>query len=358
MRPALWAAHLIALCAMAAACDGRNTIGTGFTISDGVTLMGGIDTNKTTVLLGDCRLQASVGRIDCGGLTIRLNTPGVWQGIGWELRDPTMRNCAGSSVAAPKLAIFSFGSLSVPANSTLRIYDPTAVALVAANSIDIKGQILSYVDDPFGGSIMPGSAKGGPSPGSSASETGTQGAGGAGAATAGATGGNAGAAGGPAVPPQLDPMCCGSVGGFIGHQGGFFVGGPGIGGGAILVAARHSVTLDGAVDCGVHADGGDGTMSMMYPGPGGGSGGVVMVETPSLTIASSCGLFARGGKGGNQVNGAAGGVGGTDSPPAAGGDGAFGGGGGGAAGFIRVRTKGCPTSYGGSQPTPSCSPLG
>ncbi|MDB4967791.1 MAG: hypothetical protein JWN44_3480 [Myxococcales bacterium] len=356
------------LCAVG--CTGQNVIGTNFVLSNGVSLMSGTATNQQTTLSGSCTVEPDVGRISCDGLTIRLNTPGVWQGIGWELRAPVAASCTGSSVPAPKIAVFSFGSLLIAPNTTVKSPTQTAVALIAADTVTIRGAIFATPPPSPGlaGASLPPY---GVSPGQWVTTSPwTEGAGGAGGATAGAAGGNNGAQGGDAVPAQFDPMCGGSSGGAVGTYSVDDMGGgggsvsavQGNGGGALLVAAGNRIEFDGSAGgmCGVVADGSEGGSNPTGPGAGGGSGGVVLVESPTVKFDGSCGgLYARGGRGGtsNFGNGPPGGAGGGSAPPAVGADGNLGGRGGGAGGFIRVRAKACPAGYGTSAPTPTCIPL-
>src|SRR5579885_1468721 len=114
----------------------------GFTPSNGVRWFPGTDASKTTTLSGNCEITPERGEITCDQLTIRLNTPGVWEGLGWE-EIAQASNCAGTALQAPRLSIFSFGNLSVAPGT--KITSPFAsndvVVLVAAHRIDWQGQI-------------------------------------------------------------------------------------------------------------------------------------------------------------------------------------------------------------------------
>src|SRR5215475_2473845 len=73
--------------------------GFGFTPSNGVRWLPGTDAGKTTTLSGACQITAELGQITCNQLTIRLNTPGVWEGLGWEeITQPG--NCNGTTLPA------------------------------------------------------------------------------------------------------------------------------------------------------------------------------------------------------------------------------------------------------------------
>ena len=356
-----------ALCFAGSGCSGRNVVGTSFTLSNGVELLGGSDSSQVTTLSGSCTLDPTVGGITCDGVVIRLNTPGVWQGIGWQLRAPSASNCAGSSAAAKQLSTFSFGSLVIAPGATLS-YSGSAlpVALVAADSIDLQGTIAV---DPHGGAgnNQPTADDTGPAPGGLSPIDGTQGAGGGGGATVGGAGGNHGAAGGAAISAPLDPLCGGSAGGGQGTVAGGTSTRGGDGGPAIMLAANKKISL-GGMSCGVNADGFTADDVVAQSGAGGGSGGTILIEAPTVEIAANCTLSARGGKGGDgtgtngqgvdagAVSGDGGGGGGGGmSAPRPGSDGTRGGGGGGAAGFIRIHALACPSSLGASQPTPTCT---
>lgn len=327
-----------------------------FEISNGVEWMSGIAEDDIVALAGTCELNGDTGSIGCNGVNQRLAGVGVSGGIGYEVRSPVATTCAGSDALAPSVAVFSFGSLVVPADSRLFIRGRNGtVALVAARSIDLQGavhvnagEVGGYggeewlmVPPPFGGA-----------PGETVSNDG-RGAGGAGAATAGGAGGNDGGAGGPALPPQLEPLCGGSAGGLVAtiypDGSAAFYGDPGPGGGALLLAAGEAITLTGDWSCSLSADG--------SPGAGGGAGGTILLEAPAVTVAGDCAVTAVGGYGLPTSSALGGEAGDGLVAPENGGDGEVGGGGGGSAGFIRIRTGACAAEYPGVLPPPSCEPL-
>src|ERR1700753_548809 len=88
------------------ACSGRNVVSAGFAISNSVTWLPGSGETTTTTLAGDCSISGSTGHIECDGLVLRVATPGVFNGIGWEERAPSQPTCAGSPNAAPKVGVF------------------------------------------------------------------------------------------------------------------------------------------------------------------------------------------------------------------------------------------------------------
>ncbi len=339
--------------------------------SNGVGVMAGVDPDSvTTIPGGGCGVDTDNGSIECGGLVVRLNTAGVYEGIGWEVLAPMAPNCAGSDVRAPSVAVFSFGSLVIPEDASLYVQGSHAVAFVAARSIEIQGRIRGEAGitggfpslgtsldlDPIEPAVF------GPSPGGDVNGDGPEGAGGAGGASAGGAGGNAGGAAGTAVVAQFEPVCGGSGGGTVGHytpsEGGVIYGdGGGSGGAALILAANESIAIDGGFGCGVFAPGTDGSGSDRG-GPGGGSGGTLSLESPSVTVGGECELSAIGGFGDSSPSGALGGEPGDGvAGPQDGSDGELGGGGGGAAGFIRIRTEACPVEHAGIVPPATCESL-
>ena len=213
-------------------------------ISNGVDIMPGVDPDRVTTLSGGCRIDTDVGAIDCEGLVIRLNAPGVYEGIGWEVIAPTASTCAGSATPAPRIAVFSFGSLQIEPGASVTVQGSHAAALVAADSIDISGQVWAgagrFLPSGFGG-LEQDAVMRGPAPGDNVSGETASGAGGAGAATAGGAGGNAGGAPGAQLSAQLEPLCGGSAGGSVGDlfpNGGSVNYGDGGEGGAALLWPR------------------------------------------------------------------------------------------------------------------------
>ena len=355
----------LALVLLATSCTGRNLVSAGFAISNGVTWLPGSDESQTTTLAGSCSVFGDTGHIECDGLVIRVDTPGVFNGIGWQESAPSQPTCAGTATPAPKIAVFSFGSLVVAPSATVNLVPngsgPTstidAIALVAADRIEVDGTIAAQQPTMWVGGLPASQSDPvlGVAPGVW-SMPGTQpGASGAGGATAGGAGGGGGPAGAAAVPPQVEPMCFGSMGGWIGdgssETGGDVSGFGGLGGAAVLLAAANEVRVDGTID----ADGQPGrAIALGSSGPGGGSGGTILLEAP--TIGGSGSITARGGAGGDGAD-SVGGAGGGASAPGDGGAGQQAGGGGGGAGFIRVRTSTCGSTWSGFVPAPACATL-
>jgi len=341
--------------------------------SNGLTIMEGVDPEHVTTLSGHCRIYAGRGEIECDGLAIRLNQPGVSDGVGYERMPPSHPFCAGSEVPAPNMNVFSFGTLELAPSTTLSIfgdYPGQVTALLAAGSIRIHGTIKfgefagGYTYEYSSESPMVGL---GLSPGVAADGDTLAGGSGAGGATPGGVGGSAGCDLAPQIPAQYEPLCGGSTGGSTGLDQGDgtweCAGRGGDGGGALQLSAMESIEItdEGEGECWLSADGEPGESYSM--GPGGGAGGTLVLEAPTVTVDGACRVTANGGRGAQvQHNcGGAGGEGGSrDAPPQPGTDvppPCFGGGGGGAAGFIRVRDASCAGDYSRFSPAPDCDVL-
>jgi hypothetical protein len=362
----------------------------GFVPTNGIRWMDGADIAKTTTLAGTCQIYGEIGKILCDGVQIRLNVPDVGSGIGWTVTSPIAPNCNGTDAGAPRIAVFSFGSLVIASGATVSVEGKHAVALVAANTIDVRGAL----DARAGASDSYGPAPGAPPPFCDAGAV-CSGGGGAGGATPGGNGGGPlGAKGGPALVPQVDPLCGGSM----------------RGGGVLALVAGVKVTMSGpatGVGCGVKAAGAGGSVSSWsfgtpgQAGNGGGSGGTVLIESPSFGLVPPCVVACNGGGGGGAggsspmagcssptgvsggwpggsatmtLDAAVGGDGGSGCPPGGRGGsggalgtpatsggastGASGGGGGGAAGFVHLRVADCAaTATLPISPKPTCSTL-
>jgi hypothetical protein len=167
--------------------------------------------------------------------------------------------------------------------------------------------------------------------------------------------------------------CSGGAGGSLNNVGGA----AGTGGGAIYIAAWHTVTVSGSV----RANGaGGGAGGIVAGGGGGGSGGSVMLEAPTVSVMSGAKLSANGGgggegggsaasthpgadgtvgsgpaPGGSAVGGSTGGDGGNGAAGALAGtngasDNAAGGGGGGGAGIVWVKATTADVGMGDISP--------
>jgi hypothetical protein len=254
-------------------------------------------------------------------------------------------------------------SIEIAAAATLRAVGKRPLVLAAARSISVLGTIdvSSVLGKPAGAGadpqrctspIVPGGGAGG----AGGSFGGTGGTGGASGA------GNAGA---PAPPPvatvtEIRGGCAGGRGGASSLQQI-----PGTGGGAVYLAAKEQIVVDGRINAS-GAGGAGGTTAMLSGtgGAGGGAGGLIGLDAPAITGGGT--LFANGGgagggagpfnqatAGGESPDAKSAGLGGTGSarggdgsvgmsPAGArgsdgGGTGGGGGGGGGGAGVIYVR---------------------
>jgi hypothetical protein len=347
--------------------------------SNGVSLMAGVDPDHVTTLSGNCLISPHDGEIECDGLAIRLNQPGIASGIGYERIDPVATHCAGSEAAAPPIGVFSFGTLEVAPGARLYVigeeFSPYALALVAARSVRVHGRLEIFgwaggfgADEAY--DYRPEGA--GPSPGAPADGESRAGATGGGAATPGGVGGSSCALA-PQLPAQYEPLCGGSTGGMVGNDYGpgyesviYGVGGEG--GGALQISAMESIEVTGTGDCLVSADGREGD-PFERGGVGGGAGGTIIIESPSVVVGGDCKVTANGGRGSDVAYnvGGRGGAGGTRDAPAQPGEEApddgnpstpeYGGGGGGAAGFIRVRAASCDGDLAGFSPQVHCGLL-
>jgi hypothetical protein len=303
---------------------------------------------------GDTVLDVDNGRMTRGGIVIRPPTA-----------NPTMRDVqAGIAYrqTSDNLAIVTFGSLMIPANTTLKLVGIHAVALLSSTTIHIDGAVdirpmsadgtqlcPDGVNAPGGfiggtgelsgegGSFtasMPGLGPGGGGAGEST------GAGGGGHATAGGSGcsaydaGTCGTAGGVYDLSTLGTgdFHGGSGGGGGGRYGSNQLGGTGgSGGGAVRFVAANSIEISGGID----ASGcGGGTMhAAVAAGGGGGSGGAIVIEAPSVQLDATAIVIALGGAGGTGLDPN------TDSPSRAGG-------------------TGLGNNYGCAGPTPAASHAG
>ncbi len=129
MKSAFFGGFLV----LASSCAGNNTVEAGFSLSNGINLMEGVDRTRTTTLAGKCTIAGDTGHIECDGLVIRVATPVVFDNIGYVVSAPTAATCTGSTVTAPSVAVFSFGNLEVAPQAVVKLQGPNAIALVAAD---------------------------------------------------------------------------------------------------------------------------------------------------------------------------------------------------------------------------------
>ncbi len=189
--------------------------------------------------------------------------------------------------------------ITVGEEATLRVTGSRPLALAAWSTVEVLGRVdLTSRADSTGAGADPAVCE------SSAAEDGQSGAGGGGGGGGGAfagSGGHGGSAewsggGDPgravALPTSVRGGCAGGRGGSGAQPG---VAG-GAGGGAILLAARHGVSIAGSIEVG--GAGGRGGLSGGGGGGGGGSGGLIAIEAESIEVTASAFLFANGGGGG------------------------------------------------------------
>ncbi len=302
-----------------------------------------------------------------------LTLPGTWtlDTDTKRLKAPDLsEQVIGQAIIQPnnvEALLVGVGQLTVAPGVTLRATGSRALLIAAYDQIVVEGTIdvssLSRFER--GAGTRPESCDS-HAPGVGGTGTDDGGGGGAGYQGAGGRGGD----GEPAGTPGLGGRAGKAVGlpstvrgGCDGARAGGFGGRGGAGGGAVLLAARCSIQVDGVI----HAGGGGGAEGIGdRAGGGGGSGGWIGLDAPVVTVTSGAVLAANGGGGGgggvNSSSGTAGenasasataangglppsgggsgGVGGAGVVPTggAGGTGADGGGGGGGGvGFVFVR---------------------
>lgn len=288
-------------------------------------------------------------------------------------------------------------SFSLPsASTTLFVRGDLPLLVVSEGNIDINGQIdaTGAVKTP-GAGCSAGLGEGHANPGSTGGGGGgfLSGGGLGGAAGTGTSGGVGGAVIGTAMQRPLVAGCPGAAGGTPSATGAP-AGAGGFGGGAVELAARGTITINGRI-----VAGGAGGAIGMYSNPitqcpngcatgggGGGAGGAIVLEATSVTFAPNATACATGGGGGqgaandptqqgkpgnpgtcvgggggngNNIGGSGGdgSISQTDASPgkapAAGASGA-GGGGGGGAGRIRIHASNITASP--SQIVPAATP--
>ncbi len=211
------------------------------------------------------------------------------------------------------LGVFSAGSLSLGAGTTLTAHGSRALVLFINGDVTIDGTIdvsAGVCDD---GMLAPHC--GGPGAGDGGTSTATAtgcGPGGKGVAN-GDTGGGGGALGqsGAAGAQETDEMmaaggAAGSIGGcpdetlvpLVGGSGGGQGGGGGAGGGgggAIQISALGTLTISGTIA----SSGNGGRGASGAGGGGGGAGGAILLEAIDVVLASGVTLAANGGGAGS-----------------------------------------------------------
>lgn len=205
---------------------------------------------------------------------------------------------------AGRLTVVFARNIRVEPNVTIKVGAPSAIAIVAIDTFDIRGTIDAsarsgfptaggYAGDHTGSSPLDGHGPGGGKAGTRTSGSGGGaycGAGGAG----GIQSGDIAAAGGKSYGSDtLIPLVGGSSGGYGGL-------GAGSGGGAVQLVA--GIKLIVAADATIAAGGGGGYASGVVntqPGGGGGSGGAILIESKSVDVLGT--IAVNGGAGGGNI---------------------------------------------------------
>jgi hypothetical protein len=324
------------------------------------------------------------------------NGGGVLTSKGSAVTITTQIVAAGSGSSA---ALWSIGSLQIDSNVQFTVIGSKPLIIAAGSGIQIDG-VLDAGSHSGSGISGAGAnpASCGPSTGGTggSGNSGTGGGGGGGYSGAGGAGGSGdfnctglpaciqhgGAAGVSIVQPRT--IAGGCSGGASGGNAGIFAHG-GVGGGAILLASKTTISVNGRVLAGGGGGSGDTSTGQSTGGGGGGAGGFIGLEAPQLTVAGTAVITANGGGGGggddvagvtsggadgrpdgnaatgglttSTTSGTSGGLGSTQSnrggsSPPAGSPNGGGGGGGGGAGFIQSWTAPGFTPQSGSTISP------
>ncbi len=228
---------------------------------------------------------------------------------------------------APDLCVVS--GTNITASGTVRVTGSNPLAIVATQNITIPSGATIDVSSVVGGSTGAGANTGSCSPGSAA--TGNSGGGGGGAGGTFQTLGGRGGAGQSTVGGGLGTIVTAS---FVrgGCRGGNGAGSsPGIGGssgGAVYLAARLLLQIDGRINA--TGAGGRGATGSKSGGGGGGSGGMIALHGAQIVIGSGARIWANGGGGGGGGSSNSAGTNGDQAPdPGGGGAGGSGDGAGG-----------------------------
>ena len=283
---------------------------------------------------------------------------------------------------APKVALVHLDELSVPTGAALTVIGSRAVILAVDGPVTIGGTI--FISTNAGGN---GACAGGVGGLTAALTGGAGGGGGAGGAANGGDGSDGsgltpGAHGAHGNKRNQGGDITPLIGGCNGGAGGISLATPGgaggIGGGALQISGKTTITTTGALVSAVGLGGKGGTSNA--GGGGGGGGGAIFFEASTVTVTDSvvCADGGSGGQGGGTSTGANGtvsacngtaamtanlamgggngGNGGTDTNPTNGGSSAGaegGGGGGGAGGFVRFLGHTTPATRTGGTITPA-----
>jgi hypothetical protein len=292
---------------------------------------------------GDTIVNVDTGEITAGGALLRPASTGD---LG--LRD--VQSGIAYHQTNINVAVFTFGSLTVPSGTTLKLVGTRAVAIASSTTIVVNGVVEVRPMSPDGSGICgpsqavaPGGYVGGtgelfghqgaysaPTPGGGA------GGGGGGTASPGGGGGHASRGGAGCNPgdPGDSGASCGLAGmtydmaaldtAFHGGSGGggggvllqpYHQGGSGgNGGGALRILAASSLEIGGRIDasgCGGQAGSigcpADTPLQDCPPGGtitaggGGGAGGAIVLEAPRVELDVTAVVYAMGGAGGSPL---------------------------------------------------------
>jgi hypothetical protein len=246
---------------------------------------------------------------DPGYPTLRLAGEGLISGINFTVQSQ-------ADPDAPRLGIFSFGELHVPAGVEVLSRGANALVILSCGDVTIEGIVRAgavSLRDPSGSMvIVPGpSGRGGgegPGAGQPGSHSGVNDGGGGGGGYGGSGGYGGVFYGGDGGLPYgndiLVPLLGGSGGG-AGYDDTGEHGRGGPGGGAIQIStpAEIHVLEGGAVETGGWGGwGGDGADNLGNGGGGGGSGGAVLLEAQTIQVSAGGIIAANGGGGGAGGN--------------------------------------------------------
>jgi len=212
---------------------------------------------------------------------------------------------AGVQSNGGAVAFLRLHDFKLNAGTTLRVIGTRPLVIISDHDVTIEGaiDIGARLLAPGAGGFAPAKGSGAGANGAHIDPNDDGGGGGGGFGGAGGAGGTGGAAvggaGGGTYPATI--LVGGSGGGTIApNLSCTNVGGGG--GGAILIFAKHKLTLSGAI----HAGGGGGSAGMLCPSPamyasagGGGAGGMIYLQTPDLNGSGV--LAANGGGGGGAA---------------------------------------------------------
>jgi hypothetical protein len=210
--------------------------------------------------------------------------------------DPTQATlCLQETLAGVATCVIPAKDVSI--SGTLRVVGPYPVVIAAFGQVTVNGTLdVSSNTTAGAGSVSAGCGNVGSA---GALLNGGGGGGGGSFGTGGAVGGTGGsstATGGSPGPIQFTVALRGGCSGGNGGSGGDGpVGTGGLGGGAVYIAAKTSIDVQGTINASGGPGGGGGKRA---GGGAGGSGGLIGFDAPVVTLGASAAIFANGGGGG------------------------------------------------------------